>query len=112
MAWLPFEDRIAGASEELVLKYNPCWSGAGETRRPVFIPDEIKEYFDLVSHEEFDLKVPFTRTAWHGRMKACRGVGASMTETELAAWETEHKKCWKKQRPKDLKFYIMRQLQS
>lgn len=28
MAWLPFEDRIAGASEKLVLKYNPMWSGA------------------------------------------------------------------------------------
>ena len=28
MAWLPFEERIAGASEALVLKYNPQWSGA------------------------------------------------------------------------------------
>lgn len=29
MAWLPFEDPIAGASERLVLKYSPAWSGAG-----------------------------------------------------------------------------------
>lgn len=34
MAWLPYEDRIAAASEELVLKYNPNWSGAGETMHP------------------------------------------------------------------------------
>lgn len=35
MAWLPFEDKIAGASEELVLKFNSKWSGAGETKHPV-----------------------------------------------------------------------------
>ena len=29
MAWLPYEDKIAGKSEDLVLKYSPKWSGAG-----------------------------------------------------------------------------------
>ena len=29
MQWLPYEDPIAHASEELVLQYNPNWSGAG-----------------------------------------------------------------------------------
>ena len=38
MAWLPFEDEIAGASERLVLKYNPSWSGAGEPMPPIEIP--------------------------------------------------------------------------
>ena len=57
MAWLPYEDRIAGASEELVLKYSPKWSGAGETRHPIWIPDVAYEYFDLEDHEEYDLLV-------------------------------------------------------
>lgn len=39
MAWLPFEDRIAEKSEELVLKYSPGWSGAGETVHPINIPE-------------------------------------------------------------------------
>ena len=39
MAWLPYEDEIAGASEELVLGYSPKWSGAGERRHPIWIPD-------------------------------------------------------------------------
>ncbi|MDE6737731.1 MAG: class I SAM-dependent methyltransferase, partial [Lachnospiraceae bacterium] len=43
-------------------------------------------------HEEYPLKVSFTRDSWHGRMKACRGVGASLTEPEIAMWEKEHKK--------------------
>ena len=57
--------------EALVLKYNPQWSGAGETIRPIDIPDCYKEKFELVYHEEYPLKVHFTRESWNGRMKAC-----------------------------------------
>ncbi len=91
MAWLPSDDRIAGASEELVLKYNPDWSGAGETRHPIWIPDIAYEYFEMEDHEEYDLMVPFTKESWHGRMKACRGVGASLDPGELERWDVEHK---------------------
>lgn len=92
MAWLPFEDKIAGESEKLVLKYSPEWSGAGETIHPIFIPDCYKEKFELVYHEEYPLEVHFTRESWNGRMKACRGIGASLTEQEVSAWEQEHTK--------------------
>ena len=92
MAWLPYEDQIAGKSEELVLKYSPKWSGAGETIHPIQIPDCYQEKFDMICHEEYLLNVHFTREAWHGRMKACRGVGASLSGEELKAWEMEH---WK-----------------
>ena len=91
MAWLPYEDKIAGASEELVLKYSPTWSGAGETRHPIWIPDIAYEYFDMEDHEEFDLMVPFSKEIWHGRMRACRGVGASLSEEELVKWDKEHR---------------------
>lgn len=91
MAWLPFEDKIAGASEELVLKYNPKWSGCKETMHPIEIPDCYKEKFSLVYHEEYKVNVSFTRESWNGRMKACRGIGASLTESEIAVWENEHK---------------------
>lgn len=90
MAWLPFEDKIAGASEDLVLKYSPNWSGARETKKPIGIPDVVYEYFEMVEHEEYDVPVPFTRETWHGRMKACRGVGASLNDEELTSWEKEH----------------------
>ena len=91
MAWLPFEDKIAGASEELVLRFNPKWSGAGEKRHPIWIPDVAFDYFELEDHEEYDLMVPFTRDTWHGRMRACRGVGASLSEEDLAKWDIEHR---------------------
>ncbi len=92
MAWLPFEDKIAGASEKLVLKYSPEWSGAGEKLHQIPIPDSYKNYFECVYHEEYPLKVHFTRETWNGRMKACRGIGASLTEEEISSWEHEHLK--------------------
>lgn len=92
MEWLPFEDAIAAESEKLVLKYNPKWSGAGETIHPVYIPDCYNENFELVYHEEYPLSVHFTRDSWNGRMKACRGIGASLTKEEINAWEQEHMK--------------------
>ena len=90
MAWLPYEDKIAGESEKLVLKYSPNWSGAGETMHPIFIPECYNEKFELVYHDEYKLNVHFTRDSWNGRMKACRGVGASLSESEIASWEKEH----------------------
>lgn len=90
MAWLPFEDKIAGKSEELVLKYNSDWTGAGETVHPIWIPDCMYEYFDLTYHEEYKLSVPFTRESWNGRIKTCRGIGASLSAEEIEKWEREH----------------------
>ena len=101
MAWLPFEDKIAGASEELVLKYSPNWSGAGEKRHPIWIPDVAYDYFELEEHEEYDIKVPFTKESWHGRMRACRGVGASLSEDMLAKWDEEHRALLEKIAPEE-----------
>lgn len=99
MAWLPYEDEIAGASEELVLKYNPKWTGAGETMHPIDIPDCYRNHFDVVYHDEYLLEVPFSRESWHGRMKACRGIGASLTNDQIAMWEHEHKELLKRIAP-------------
>lgn len=99
MAWLPAEDDIARASEQLVLRYNPYWSGGGETMHPIDVPAIYGQNFELVWHEEFRLDLPFTRESWHGRMKACRGVGASLSEGEIARWEVEHQELLKQIAP-------------
>ncbi len=92
MAWLPYEDKIAEMSEELVRKYNPTWSGGGETRHPIFVPEVMYDHFDMEYHDEYDINVSFTRESWHGRMIACRGVGASLSPEDLARWDAEHRK--------------------
>ena len=91
MAWLPDDDPIAGASERLILKYSPQWSGAGEWMHPIDIPACYGTHFDRVLHEEWPLDVHFTREGWNGRVKACRGIGASLPPERIIAWEAEHR---------------------
>lgn len=91
MAWLPFESEIAKASEDLVLKYNPEWSGAGMTRYELKAPEWSEGLFTVSNAIAFDLNVAFTRETWHGRIKACRGIGASsLSQDEIDKWEAEH----------------------
>lgn len=113
MEWLPFEDKIAGMSEDLVLRYSPDWSGACETMHPIEIPACYKEKFELVHHEEWKLKVHFTCESWNGRMKACRGIGASLTPEEIENWEREHLRMLRENAPEEfdvLRFAAMAEL--
>lgn len=99
MAWLPYEDPIAERTEELILKYNPAWSGAGEIRRDIEIPAAYKAFFQIENNEVFDVKIPFTRESWEGRIKACRGVGASLEQPALGDFLKDHHKLLEKIAP-------------
>ena len=59
-------------------QYGANWTGAGETKHAIWIPNVTYEYFELEDHEEYDLRISFTKESWHGRMKASRGVGTSL----------------------------------
>lgn len=99
MNWLPFEDPVAAASEALVLRWNPLWTGCGAKRGANAIPAVYGEYFETESELVFDLRVPFTRESWNGRIKACRGIGASLSEAEIADFERAHKALLEKTAP-------------
>lgn len=103
MAWLPFEDAIAGTSEALILKYNPAWTGCGETRRPIAVPEAYAPYFTVRAQEVFDLPVPFTREGWHGRIKTCRGVEASLSQPEVQRFDREHRSMLERTAPPEFR---------
>ncbi len=91
MAWLPDEDDLARASEQLVLKYNPGWTSAGYQRQPVELPEWSPPLFEVVHAIAYDIRIPFTRESWHGRIKTCRGIGASsLSDAKIATFEAEH----------------------
>lgn len=91
MAWLPEESEIAKMSEKLVLKYNPSWTGGHMIRYQLDTPPWCGDLFEPSNMLTYDLPVTFTRESWHGRMKACRGIGASsLSENKIASWEQEH----------------------
>lgn len=92
VAWLPNEDEIANGSEQLVLKYNPTWTGAGYIRPEMTVPKWSEPLFLLEHAASYDIRIPFTRESWHGRMLACRGIGASsLSKEEITAFEEEHR---------------------
>ena len=92
MGWLADESKIADESEKLILKYNPKWTGGKDQRHLIVPPEQALQYFDITEQTMFDLPVHFTRENWHGRMRACRGVGASLNAEQLAAWDSDHRK--------------------
>jgi SAM-dependent methyltransferase len=91
MAWLPFESDIAMNSEKLVKKYNPNWTGGGLTRYEVKEPEWSKALFNCINCINYTVDVTFTRKSWHGRIFACRGIGASaLSESEIEQFKAEH----------------------
>ena len=95
MAWLPFEDEIARKTEELVLKYNPNWTGCNATRKTPDVPKELLDKFDIVKTDLFDSDIPFTINSWAGRIRACRGTGAALDPNTLEKFNEEHIKMLK-----------------
>ncbi|MEW4490872.1 class I SAM-dependent methyltransferase [Thalassoglobus sp. JC818] len=88
--WLPRVDKIAHASEQLVLKFNPDWGGADWSGNIPACPAWAEADFDVQAMFYYDEPIPFTREGWCGRFRACRGVGATLSETEVNEFNTAH----------------------
>ncbi|MCA9053459.1 MAG: class I SAM-dependent methyltransferase [Planctomycetaceae bacterium] len=88
--WLPRVDEIARASEALVLRFNPDWTGADWSGEIPESPSWAAGRFAKVGGFVFDADIPFTHESWRGRLRACRGVGASLTADEVAAFDAAH----------------------
>jgi 2-polyprenyl-3-methyl-5-hydroxy-6-metoxy-1,4-benzoquinol methylase len=91
MIWLIEESPIAAQSEKIVLKHNPSWTDHSLKRYTEDLEAEAGGLFEAAHSLAYDVAVSFTRESWHGRIKACRGIGASSLNSEqLAAFEREH----------------------
>ena len=91
MTWLPHEDKIADETEKLVLKYNPKWTGYGYKRKKDNKKSEwFRDYFELEKTIEYLEQIEFTYETWAGRIRACRGVSASLPENVVNDLNEEH----------------------
>lgn len=81
------EDEIASQSHSLVKELNPNWVGGSPA-----VQDLKTHYFDNPQMESFIIDLPFTKESWHGRIKACRGVLASMDSDTFNIFEKKHLK--------------------
>lgn len=104
MNWLPYEDKVAEKAEKLVLKYNPDWKGCGFRRNIYSLPSWVNDDFKLNTYHSFLLSVPFTRESWRGRIRSCRGIGASLSKEEVERFDSEHDQILKQLVPEA--FYV------
>lgn len=88
--WLPREDSVAQASERLILQHNPRWAGADLSGEIPFLPKWSLGHFRLHAMFVFDEAIPFSRKSWRGRIRACRGIGATLNADEVEAFDREH----------------------
>ncbi|MGH8655609.1 MAG: hypothetical protein ACREYE_27070 [Gammaproteobacteria bacterium] len=49
-----------------------------------------RNYFDLRTFHVVQAPLEFTREDWCGRIRACRGVGASLSTAEVDRFDAEH----------------------
>jgi SAM-dependent methyltransferase len=86
---LPLEDETTRLTEKLVLRHNPQWTGGGfDGSVSLELPGTIP-WFELGDAFLFRAEIPFTHESWRGRFRSCRGVGASLSSEEVAAFDRE-----------------------
>jgi SAM-dependent methyltransferase len=85
--WLPRPSEIARATEAVVLRFNPTWSGADWEAQAPPRPSWTPPDWIVVAMFEYDEPIPFTRESWRGRMRACRGVGASLSPEDVQRFD-------------------------
>lgn len=88
--WLPKIDSIAAASEKLILQYNPYWLSAGFDGTIPSEPDWMPADVAQEALFWFDVNVPFDRNTWRGRIRASRGIGASLPWARVETLDEEH----------------------
>jgi SAM-dependent methyltransferase len=90
-SWLPNESDIASNTEELILNYNPDWSASGYSGDIPLVLDWAKKEFNLTSVFYYDEDVAFNQESWRGRIRASRGVSASLSFDGVKQFDREHK---------------------
>ncbi len=53
-------------------------------------PKWSQEHFRLKGFFYYDEAISFTKESWRGRMRACRGVGAALSDAEVLRFDREH----------------------
>ena len=91
MDWLPYEDKLIAGTEALVLKYNPDWSGGGFREYKYSYPSWAEGKFLIETIHSYNTVLSFEKEAWIGRIRTCRGVGASLSEDRITAFENEYR---------------------
>lgn len=88
--WLPRQNMIARKTEELVIRFNPQWSGGDWDGTAPEFPDDTTGDFELLGKFVYDEEISFNRESWRGRIRACRGVAVTLPPDKALEFDAEH----------------------
>ncbi len=77
-------------TEQLILKFNPQWTAANYQGEIPAFPKWAEGYFRLKGMFFYDENIPFDIDSWRGRIRACRAIGAALSEKEIKSFDEEH----------------------
>lgn len=90
LCWLPRVDEIARETEALVLKHNPDWSAGDWSGAIPYFPEWASGEFEIEAMFYFDEEIRFTHESWRGRIRACRGVAATLPSDRVQKFDSAH----------------------
>ncbi|MEI8633208.1 class I SAM-dependent methyltransferase [Vibrio sp. PP-XX7] len=100
--WLPLAGNMVELTESLILKHNPNWSmGGGSGLYPRWLSDVATEGFEHLETFSFDCTIPYSHERWRGRIRASAGISASLSPTQVGAFDEEHQVALASQFPND-----------
>ena len=89
--WLPLDGSLAAAVEQLILRHNPAWKGAGSHGMyPWWLADVRRAGFINVETFTYDEDVIYSRDDWLGRVRASAGVGAALSQPAVERFDVDH----------------------
>jgi SAM-dependent methyltransferase len=88
--WLPLSGNAVAATEELIERHNASWKfGGGLGVHPRWLRDLGEAGFGELETFSYDVTVPYTHEEWRGRTRASAGVGASLSDEKMRAFDEE-----------------------
>jgi SAM-dependent methyltransferase len=90
--WIPTPGNLVEATEDLILAYNPQWNMArGMGLYLAWLGDLSEVDFEALESFSYDVEVNYTPIAWRGRIRASAGIGASLPQDKVIAFDGELK---------------------
>lgn len=92
MTWIPNTSEYLMEMEDLILKYNPNWTGFGYTPNKSYTPDfNLIKLFTLQNRMTYNENLKFDIETWIGRVSTCRGLGACLPSEVVEKFNNEHR---------------------
>jgi hypothetical protein len=73
-------------------QHNPNWQGAGYNGQTQPRYPGLTKQMHYSGYFYYDEPVHFSRDSWLGRIRASRGIGATLSPDQVAAFNTEHQR--------------------